>query len=294
MIDADGLYRIKNGNPNSGGIALDIGAYEAGDVRLMDVLKGTASNLNPIEDSGINEQEFAKLQVTQNWHSPNGSGLYNDANIGVWNAASSWYIFNQDPTNSMDSGTAYNVWTPAPSTHNFVHTATDASASNDATTELDMTGLNNNPDAILSVTQLFGTYNDNPVGVFYNDNDSRWYIYNSNLADMPENAQFNVYYQDSSANAFVHSAKAANISGNGTYIDHPLLDNTPCAQFQVTQLGISNYPYRIGVFYDPISNRWSIFNQGAETMPDYARFHVIVSADQIAQCNDIIFKNAFE
>lgn len=295
LIDADGLYRIKNGNPGSGGTALDIGAYEAGDNRLLDTLKGTPSYINTIEDNDINEQEFAKLQITQNWHTPNGAGIYNNANIGVYRGTSTWRIFNEDQSTAMSTNTAFNVWNPAPSTHSFVHTATDATASNDATTELDVSGLNNNPDAILSVTQLWdGIYNNNPTGVFYNNSNNKWYIYNSNLADMPLNAQFNVYYQDASANAFVHNAKAANISGNGTYIDHPLLNNTPCAQFQVTHLGISNYPYRTGVYYDPISNRWSIFNQGLEAMPDYARFHVIVSAEQIAECNDIIFADGFE
>jgi|GEM_PF-1221015 len=293
LIDADGLVRIKNGITGSGGTAIDIGAYESGDFRLLDFLKGHSSNINTIESPEISFQPFPKLQITHNWNPIPGSATYNDHNMGVYKDNSIWRIFTQDQSD-MTSQVAFNVWSPAPSTNNFVHTAEDAISASESYTVLDRSGLNNKPNAILAVTQLWeGLYNDNPIGVFYNSTNGKWYIYNSNLVDMPWMASFNVYFQEASTNAFEHRAGGSNISGNYTYIDHPLLNGTPCAQFQVTHKGLSNFPFKTGVYYDSGVNKWAIFNQGLETMPSYARFHVIVSAEQIAECSDVIFANGF-
>ncbi len=297
IIDADGLFRIKNGNPNSGGLNIDIGAYEAGDVRTLDRLKGSATNINLLESAAINNEEFAKIQITQNFN-PDGTnpfdGIRNDLNLGVFRVADAWAIFTQD-FSLIETDTAFNVWNPAPSGQNFVHTASDAISATESFTELDRTGLNNNPNAILSVTQFWeGLYNDNPVGVFYNPFTSRWNIYNSNFEDMPWMAQFNVYYQESSSNAFIHQTSEANIVSDATFIDHPLLNNSPCAQFQVTYDSGIVFPHKTGVFYEQNRAQWGVFIQSGEVMPESAKFHVIVSAEQIAACNDIIFADKFE
>ncbi len=297
LIDADGLVRIKNGNPGSGGVAIDIGAYETGDMRILDLLKGNPNTLNPIENTAINSEEFAKIQITQNLN-PNGknvfNGVYNDANPGIYRNGPTWIIFNQDQFTQMDTNTAFNVWNPAPSSQNYVHTAEDAISASESFTELDRSGLNDNPNAILSVTQLWeGLYNDNPVGVFYNPFTGRWNIYNSNFVDMPWMSKFNVYYQASSANAFIHRTSDANILIDSSLIDHPLLNNSPCAQFQVTYDSGIVYPYKTGVYYNQARGQWGVFNQGGEAMEELARFHVIVSAEQIAECSDIIFADGF-
>ncbi len=297
LIDADGLVRIKNGNPGSGGVAIDIGAYEAGDMRTLDFLKGNPNTLNAIENTAINAEEFAKIQITQNLN-PNGkdvfNGVYNDANPGIYRNDPTWIIFNQDQLTQMDTNAAFNVWNPAPSSQNYVHTAEDAISASESFTELDRSGLNDNPNAILSVTQLWeGLYNDNPVGVFYNPFTGRWNIYNSNFIDMPWMSKFNVYYQASSANAFIHRTSDANILIDSSLIDHPLLNNSPCAQFQVTYDSGIVYPYKTGVYYNQARGQWGVFNQGGEAMEELARFHVIVSAEQIAECSDIIFADGF-
>ena len=195
----------------------------------------------------------------------------------------------------MNTNAAFNVWNPAPSSQNYVHTASDAISASESFTELDRVGLNDNPDAILSVTQLWeGLYNDNPIGVFYNPITGRWNIYNSNFVDMPWMSKFNVYYQERSSNAFLHRTSEANIVVDSSLIDHPLMNDTPCAQFQVTYDSGIMYPYKTGVYYNQARGQWGVFNQGGESMQELARFHIIVSAEQIAECSDVIFANGFD
>jgi hypothetical protein len=79
----------------------------------------------------------------------------------------------------------------------FVHRATSESVSSNST-YLDNRLINNNPNAILSVTQSWnpegegGTYNDHPVGVWYDAGAEQWAIFNQDRAAMPEGAAFNV------------------------------------------------------------------------------------------------------
>lgn len=288
-IDADGLYRFKKGNPVNLNADVDIGAYETGDLRVLDTLNVSGSYINYFESDEINSQTSAKLQVTHNWNPNNFGGIYNDANFGVWRTGSSWTVFNQDLLD-MNVGAAFNIWSPAPSQNNFNHTASVTSANN---AYLDYSNLNNKPDQILSVTQIYGLYNDNPVGVDYDPFENQWVIGNTNLVDMPTNAQFNVYHQQPSANAFKHVAVAANISSNSTLIDHPLLNGTPCAQIQVTQATSNSNPHSTGVWYT--GTKWAIYNQDQDPMTVNTRFHVIISAEQIEACNgDLIFADGFE
>ena len=79
----------------------------------------------------------------------------------------------------------------------FVHRANPANTRGNST-YLDDTSTNDDPVAFLSVTQNWnpgggpGTYNNHPVGVWYDANRSRWAIFNQDLAPVPEGAAFNV------------------------------------------------------------------------------------------------------
>ena len=79
----------------------------------------------------------------------------------------------------------------------FVHRAAPENIVNNST-YLDNALTNGDPDAILYVTQNWnpgggpGTYNEHPVGVWYDANQLRWAIFNQDLAAMPEGAAFNV------------------------------------------------------------------------------------------------------
>jgi hypothetical protein len=71
----------------------------------------------------------------------------------------------------------------------FVHTA---SAPSNHVTIIDHPSTNDNPDAIVMVTQRWeGVYNPHEVGVFYAG--GRWRIFNQDIAAMPVGAQFNIF-----------------------------------------------------------------------------------------------------
>jgi hypothetical protein len=81
---------------------------------------------------------------------------------------------------------------------------------------------------------------------------------------------------------FVHRATPENLSENSTYLDNPLANGDPNVVLYVTQnwnpdgsAGTYN-EHPIGVWYDDSRQRWAIFNQDRETMPDGAAFNVAV------------------
>jgi hypothetical protein len=79
----------------------------------------------------------------------------------------------------------------------FVHRATPENISANST-YLDNPLTNGNPNVIVYVTQNWnpgggtGTYNDHPVGVWYDSGASKWAIFNQDRQAMPNGAAFNV------------------------------------------------------------------------------------------------------
>ena len=85
--------------------------------------------------------------------------------------------------------------------------------------------------------------------------------------------------------AFVHRTTPRNISANSTYLSSPLTDGEPEAIISVTQNwnpggGAGAYnDHPVGVWYDPASDKWAIFNQDRAPMPRGVSFNVFVWAD---------------
>lgn len=81
---------------------------------------------------------------------------------------------------------------------------------------------------------------------------------------------------------FVHRAKPENLSENSTYLDNPRANGDPKVVLYVTQNfnpggeGGTYNEHPIGVWYDDSRQRWAIFNQDREPMPDGAAFNVVV------------------
>jgi hypothetical protein len=167
----------------------------------------------------------------------------------------------------------------------FIHVAT-ATNTIGSTTYIDHPLTNNNPGAILFVTQnstpggVLGAFNDRSIGVRYGAT-GRWAIFNQDLTGMPVGASFNVLIPDAGSGVLVHEATAANTVGNVTYVDHPLTNSNPSAIMFVTQNlsggagGIYN-DHSIGVWYDDAAEEWAVFNQDGAGIPEGAAFNILV------------------
>jgi hypothetical protein len=98
---------------------------------------------------------------------------------------------------TVSDGSAFDVSALEPSETVFIHRATSESIAENST-YLENRLINANPEAILFVTQNWNpggessTYNEHPIGVWYDSGRQRWAIFNQDRAAMPEGAAFNV------------------------------------------------------------------------------------------------------
>lgn len=122
--------------------------------------------------------------------SPNGVGVYAEGSGSTGTA-----LKVRDGAIEVD-GAGLGTDTPV-----FIHEATagNITCGLNHCTQIDHPLTNGDPDAILIVTQnwnpegvVAGTYNDHPIGVWYDSSDSKWEIFNQDFAAMPAGAAFNV------------------------------------------------------------------------------------------------------
>ena len=163
--------------------------------------KHTSSNSNItqnytiIDDGRINNNPNAMVFVFDQLAN------YNKEVIGVFYSTgnSKWCIYNQEGSNvDMEAALDFSIVVPKPNADYkaIIHTADGNNTSNHFT-YLNHADLNNNPDAIIFVTQVWnpgggsGVYNNHNVGVQYRNNN-KWVVYNEDLANMPLGASFNV------------------------------------------------------------------------------------------------------
>ncbi len=284
LVDADGLRRFKNS-------VADIGAYEFGDFSLRARALAPSGNGFQINQALVDGNPSARLFAT-----PRFDGVVNAQPIGVYYAASTWRIFNQSPPAApMPPNAAFHVFVPADGNGTFVHTASAANLSGHFTT-IDNSALNNLPNQIVLATSNWnpggapGVYNAHTTSVGYFA--PSWFVLNNDFGAMLDGAAFNIYSQPPSPNAYVHSASSANISGNATILDHPLLNGTPCAQVHITARTTA-VATTYDVDYFDAAQRFTIFNHDA-AMAIGAEFDVVIDAGQVAACAGVLFGDGFE
>ncbi len=249
-------------------------------------LANSSSNHTLIDNPLTNNNPNATIFVTQNWNPAGEAGVYNAHLVGVWysNTQQKWSVFNQDRA-AIPEGASFNIHVASDDETTIVHTTATANTSVHITT-IDDSRIDNNPNALLTVTQNWNpggvgdTYNDHPFGVYYFG--GKWRIFNQDFAAMPENAAFNILIPPTDLAAFTHWATAANSDAQVTYIDHPLLNGNPDATVLATQnwnpggAGQVYNDHHFGIWYSTVQQKWSIFNQDLEDMPEGAAFNVYV------------------
>ena len=290
-VDADGTPRFKRSG-NSGPSVVDIGAYESGDLHFLHVNRGSGSHISTINNEDIDGlNALDSLHIT---HMKNGQGagdVNNNAFEALYYASGFWRVFNENVAVDILTDAAFYISSYGATINTFEHTATDTGLNN---TVLDYSALNDNPDLIMSISQHWtGVYNPHMVGLVYLF--GRWAVINLDLANIPQNSNFNVYYQPRSKSAWVHRATAGNTVANLTLLDHPEINGVSCANIQVTQSAVQGVfnDQVIGLTYSGFTGTWAIYNQNGTGMPENAEFHVIISPEQIADCQDLIFADGF-
>lgn len=164
-------------------------------------ITNTASNSTYIDHPTL-AGRLDRILFVQHNQTPNGtpSGPQITQTVGVWYnpLLEQWAIFTQDDT-PMPANVTFNVMIGLPGANVFTHTATVTNTAFNYTV-LDHPLANNNPNAVILVTQvwnptgtLVGVYNPQPIGVYYDVSTGRWNIFNEDqFVDMPVGASFSV------------------------------------------------------------------------------------------------------
>jgi hypothetical protein len=296
LVDADGLRRFKAAQS-------DIGAYEFGDFSLLATALAPVVGVFVVNDPLLNGNAGARLFTTTNAGASNMLPIITNTNTtGVWfsaTAGNNWRIFNQNTTAPMPVGAQFNVFVPSDGNGTFVHTANAANTSGHVTV-INNSALNNRADKIMLATANWnpsgaavGIYNPHTISVGHFP--PSWFVLNNDVINMPVGAAFNIYSQDPSPNAYLHTATSANSSGNNaTILDHPLLNGIPCAQVFVTPISAGQGDTTFDVYFNAINQRWTIFNHNGVLMPSGAQFNIVIDAAQVAACNGVTFSDGFE
>jgi hypothetical protein len=157
-----------------------------------------------------------------------------------------------------------------------MHTSNLGNIVNNYTT-IDVPGFGDSPNAVVLV-QPYDVQKH--VGVFYDTGRRRWAVFNQDKTPMDAGKKFNVVIDG----GFVHRATAENTASGWTRIDNPITNNAPMAVVFVTQRWNPNganggYNNRaVGVWYEPATKKWAIYNEDRSPMGIGLEFNVKVFA----------------
>ena len=120
----------------------------------------TVGNATYLDHPLLNDNQDARIIVTQNWNPQGTAGTYNAQVVAVWydSLAMRWGIFNEDDLVPMPEGASFNVYIPVNDGTILLHETT-ADNINGNYTLIEHPMLDNNPEAT-----IFVTHNWNPPG----------------------------------------------------------------------------------------------------------------------------------
>ncbi len=152
--------------------------------------------------------------------------------VGVWYNGSRWAVFNEDASD-MSTLMAFDVLVvPKASKSAFTVHATAPNVHGDYVI-INSTLTNGHPDALLQVTQNFGSagvFNPHSIGVRYFKVRRRWAIFNEDGSAMPHKASFNVLVGSAASNggkSALLTTTAANRPHNEVVISNSQTSGNP-------------------------------------------------------------------
>lgn len=262
----------------------------------------TSEHVTTLDHPQLNGNPNAVVFVAPSWEE---NGDQNHIHpFGVWYNGSRWTILNQNKA-AMSAAPTYRfrfkvLAFPAATSNTFVHTVSTSNKALHITT-LDHPALNNKPNAVVMVTQLYSVANPHEIGVWYDA--GRWKIFNQDRVELPVNAKFNVLIGTNGggingATAVQHTHTNASKLGaphpGYTILDHSTFNNNSRVHLFVTQRWIGSYnPYGYNIWYDDPSpndryhyrdGTWFVYNSQNEAMPDNAAFNILVVPDASSTC----------
>ena len=238
------------------------------------------SNWTILSHPELDGKPNARILVSQILIDTAGS-VYNNREIGVWYNGTKWAIFNQN-VDAMPNGASFNILV-LNDDNSIFHTAVSGNISA-AASNIDHPALNNNPNAIVYVTQNWngegsgGVFNTSKVGVYYSPTSQKWAVFNEDHANMVENSKYNIYI---GASEFVHKSEAGNISVAVTRFDNPLVNRDNAAKVFALHnwnpfgVGTTTHDKILGVYHT--GSVWSVFNEDQSAMPENLYFNVAVA-----------------
>jgi hypothetical protein len=269
--DGDGLRRLV-------GPAVDIGAHEFGQRSvLVGKHSATAETFVAVADPAIDAERSARLFPTVNFAA---SGVANAHPLGVFDFSEQWWIRNANNSNIPQHAT-FNLLAAGgtAATGVTVHAASGANTLDDSTL-IQWAQVNGAADRIILFAQAtpFGAVaNPHPVALRYAG--GFWNLSTGSAANFTTPTQWHLYAQAPSPNAFRHVVGTSALSSK---IDHPLLNDTRCAQLHVSALahgGANGLVYDV----DYAASRWRLYsNSGAFSAG--AQFNVLVLPEQVERC----------
>jgi|GEM_PF-1463254 len=234
----------------------------------------TNAHITILDHPQLNGNANAILQVTADF-----KNVYNASNVGVWYNGSKWTIYNQDKKGMSNQGLQFNVMITTPGENNFIHVATadNIGKPHAYATTINHPKLNNNPSAMVLVTQNYGAnniYNTSEIAAWYTG--QYWNIYNENQSKMPAGASFNVSIITPPTESSVHLTATSNIWGQVNSATETAYADPQKLLFITHNGNQSDWnPNPCGIYYPPGRTKWSILTGNGVAMPVRVRFNVV-------------------
>lgn len=274
------LYNV-DGSPVPLGATFVVHIPDSKDIALFYDHNAAATTVVSLSDANLNTYLNSPVFLTQvNGGNPNAVAANSNANnFRIAGCGGS----------SIPSATSYNIFMHR-GINCFVHKSSAANSLGEST-YLDHPALNNNSEALISLT-LNSTNLKTPLGVWYNSSLGKWGIFTQNGSNFPVDVALNIYFENgldfTAYDAFAHTTTAANINYFTSVIDHPALNGKPEAKPIVTMLynttkfpGTTISTKKVGVFYITDSGKWGLYTVDKTDMPVNVVYNIMVPSKHV-------------